>query len=66
MEALYQKFGVPANNFWFDKRYKAGVWDGKIRFIKRDGTFANGILADIVEYLKKQIILNFVLIKLQQ
>lgn len=54
MEALYQKFGVPANNFWFDKRYKAGVWDGKIRFIKRDGTFANGILADIVDYLKKQ------------
>lgn len=54
MESLYQKFGVPAHNFWFDKRYKAGVWDGKIRFIKRDGTFSNGLLADIVEYLKKQ------------
>jgi superfamily II DNA or RNA helicase len=54
MEALYKKFGVPAHNFWFDKRYKAGVWDGKIRFIKKDGTFSNGLLADIIEYLKKQ------------
>ena len=54
MNRLYEKFGIPANNFWFDKRYKAGSWDGKIRFVQRNGQFPNGLLADIVEYLKKQ------------
>jgi superfamily II DNA or RNA helicase len=54
MGALYKQFAVPAHNFWFHPKYKAGVWDGKIRFVGRDGVFSNGMLKDIKEYLGKQ------------
>lgn len=54
LKRLYDRFGIFADKYWFDKRYKAGSWDGKIRFVTRTGQFANGLLADIVDYLKKQ------------
>lgn len=54
IDRLYHLFGVPAHNFHFHPKYKAGMWDGKIRFVKRDGTFTNGLLSDIIGFLKKQ------------
>jgi superfamily II DNA or RNA helicase len=54
IEGAYQEFGVFADGYYFDKRYKAGIWDGKIRGVRRDGTFYLGLYKDVLEYLSKQ------------
>lgn len=54
IEGAYQEFGVFADGYFFDKRYKAGIWDGKIRGVRRDGTFYLGLFKEVKEYLDKQ------------
>jgi superfamily II DNA or RNA helicase len=53
-QSLYNKFSIYAEKYWFDKRVKNGVWDGKIHFIKKNGEFDIGNLQNILEYCEKQ------------
>ena len=43
IEGAYQEFGLFADGYFFDKRYKSGIWDGKVRGVRRDGTFYLGL-----------------------
>lgn len=54
IEGAYQEFGVFTDKYFFDKRYKAGIWDGKVRGVKRDGSFYLGLFKDVKDYLQKQ------------
>lgn len=54
IEGAYQEFGVFTDTYFFDKRYKAGIWDGKIRGVQRDGSFYAGLFKEVKEYLQKQ------------
>jgi superfamily II DNA or RNA helicase len=54
IEGAYQEFGIYAHNYFFDKRFKANIWDGKARGVKRDGTFYIGLFKEVKEYLEKQ------------
>lgn len=51
LEAVYKKFAVPVDNYWFMPAYRAGRWDGKIPFVKRDGTFYIGTFKLIYNYI---------------
>lgn len=52
LESLYKKFAVPVENYWFMPKYKAGIWDGKVHFVEKNGRFYNGLLNRIVKYLE--------------
>lgn len=52
LEAAIKKFSIPVDNYWFMPAYKAGRWDGKVRFINYDGTFYNGIFHRVLKYVK--------------
>lgn len=54
MEGLTKKFSIWVENARWDKRVKAGMWDGKIHFVKKSGEFQLGILEEILEYLNAQ------------
>jgi superfamily II DNA or RNA helicase len=54
IEGAYQQFGLFADGYFFDKRYKSGIWDGKVRGVRRDGSFYLGLFKEIKEYLEKQ------------
>jgi superfamily II DNA or RNA helicase len=50
LQALYKRFSVPVENYWFMPKYKAGVWDGKVHFITDSGRFYNGILQRVLTF----------------
>jgi superfamily II DNA or RNA helicase len=54
ISGAYEEFGVFTDKYFFDKRYKAGMWDGKVRGVRRDGTFYLGLYKEVKEYLEKQ------------
>ena len=54
IEGAYCEFGVFAENYFFQKKYKAGLWDGKIRGVRKDGTFFLGLFKEVKDYLSKQ------------
>lgn len=54
IEGAYCEFGVFAENYFFQKKYKAGIWDGKIRGVRKDGSFYLGLFREVKEYLQKQ------------
>lgn len=60
LEAAIKKFSIPVENYWFMPAYKAGRWDGKIRFINFDGTFYNGIFHRILKYVRNDDIYEVV------
>jgi len=51
---LYNKFAVFVEKARWDKRYKAGTWDGKIHFVHKNGDFPIGLFQEVVEWLKAQ------------
>lgn len=51
LEAAIRKFAVPVENYWFMPAYKAGRWDGKIRFVQNDGRFYIGNFRQILKYV---------------
>src|SRR6056297_806442 len=51
LEAANKKFAVPVENYWFMPAYKAGRWDGKIRFVQNDGKFYVGNFKRILKYV---------------
>ena len=54
MESLFRHFTIYAHNYWFHPKVKKGIWDGKLHFVERNGTFKLGILDKVIEYLKCQ------------
>ena len=55
MEYLYKKFAVPVENYWFMPKYKAGIWDGKVHFVERNGKFYNGLLDKVVGHIDPEL-----------
>lgn len=51
MNAVIKKFSVEVPNARFMAKVKAGVWDGKIRFIAYGGKFPIGLLRDVHQTL---------------
>lgn len=51
---LYNKFSVFVEKARWDKRYKAGQWDGKIHFVHKNGDFPVGLIQEVVDWLKAQ------------
>lgn len=54
MEGLYKKFSIWVENAKFDKRVKAGLWDGKIHFVQKNGLFQLGLLKNVLDFLYAQ------------
>jgi superfamily II DNA or RNA helicase len=50
---LYNYFSTYAKNYKFMPKYKAGIWDGKIYFMKKDGTFPIGLLKYVLKFIKQ-------------
>ena len=58
LEAAVRKFAVKVDNFWFMPAYKAGRWDGKIKFVQPDGKFYVGIFKKVLHYVKDDNLYN--------
>ena len=41
---FYQILTFYVENAFFSEKYKDGVWDGKVKFFKKDNTFSTGLL----------------------
>jgi hypothetical protein len=52
-ENLYDKFGYKTKNYFFNPRYKLGVWDGKLRFYNKSGSTYIYLLNKIIPQLMK-------------
>jgi len=52
MNDVINHFSVYIENYWFQPKVKAGLWDGKIRFVNKDGTFPIGLLKQVYNFVK--------------
>lgn len=50
---LYEEFGKHAPNYFFNPKFKLGVWDGKIRYFKKTGVTFVYLLEDIIPRLTR-------------
>lgn len=48
---LYNKFAIPAANYFFHPKFKLGQWDGKIRYFQKTGRTFVYLLEDILPLL---------------
>lgn len=54
LKALDEKFAVYADNYRFQPKYKAGVWDGKVHFFVKDGRYLPfGLFTDVLRFIKE-------------
>lgn len=53
LQHFYDKFGVFAENYFFNPRYKMGQWDGKIRYFNKDGKTYLYLVDQIIPQLRK-------------
>jgi hypothetical protein len=54
IEALFRRFAVRVQNYYYMPQYRAGVWDGKIHFVEKSGKFYLGHLHMIYNYVKSE------------
>ena len=52
LETIKQKYVFDSPNYKFDNRYQNGVWDGKIRLMKRNKMYI-GLLSNCLDFLKQ-------------
>jgi superfamily II DNA or RNA helicase len=52
LEAMFRRFAVRVQNYFYMPQYRAGVWDGKIHFVERSGKFYLGHFAKVYAYVK--------------
>lgn len=45
-------FTIAVPKFWFSPKYKAGLWNGRIEFVKKNGKFALGLFHEIYKFIK--------------
>lgn len=63
LEGISNYFTFKPDNYQFHPKYKAGVWDGKLRFLnmKKKNLFPQGLLFKLYAYLKQSnLSFNFV------
>lgn len=53
LNLLYDQYGLPAKNHFFDPRFKLERWDGKIRFFSKGGKTYLQLLPEIMESLQE-------------
>jgi superfamily II DNA or RNA helicase len=53
LEAFNKKYAFYAPGYAYTPQYKKKVWDGKIRYFKKDGTFKTGLLPRIKDDLRE-------------
>ena len=53
LEALYSLYAEKSPGYQYSTAYKRRQWDGKVRFISKDGVFRTGLLNRVLEDLKK-------------
>ena len=53
MDDLYKYFNIPAKEFWFNPKYKAGIWDGRIPFMHKNGLFGIGLLDQVIKFVRR-------------
>lgn len=54
LQELKEKFSFFAKGYKFDKRYKAGWWDGRLSLINlKDKTFYKGLLPEVIDYCEQ-------------
>lgn len=53
MSDVYKYFGVFIDKYWFHPKVKLGIWDGKIHFVNKDGTFPIGLLKYVYKFVKR-------------
>jgi hypothetical protein len=61
MDAAIKRFAVPVENYFFMPAYKAGRWDGKIRFLNYNGTFYLGIYHRLLKYVRNDDLYELVI-----
>jgi superfamily II DNA or RNA helicase len=54
LEALFRRFAVRVQNYFYMPQYRAGVWDGKIHFVEKSGKFYLGHFNMIYNYVKSE------------
>lgn len=54
IEAMWRRFAVRVQNYFFMPQYKAGVWDGKVHFVEKSGKFYLGHLHKLLTYVKDE------------
>jgi superfamily II DNA or RNA helicase len=52
-EFFYNKYAVPAENYFFNPKFKLGQWDGKIRYYQKTGRTYVYLLEEIVPKIIK-------------
>lgn len=52
-DILVKQFAFKAKNYFFNPKYKLGVWDGNINFFHKTGQTSIYLLADIIPRLRK-------------
>jgi len=50
---LYNYFSVYIDKHWFHPKVKCGLWDGKIHFINKNGSFNIGLLKLVYRFIKR-------------
>lgn len=51
--ALYDRFAVPTENYFFNPKFKLGQWDGKIRYFHKTGKTYVYLLEEVVSFLMR-------------
>lgn len=54
IESLCKNFAVYMFQHWFHPKVKNGIWDGKIRFVDKNGDFPLGLYKDVIDFCKCQ------------
>jgi superfamily II DNA or RNA helicase len=54
LEAMFRRFAVRVQNYFYMPQYRAGVWDGKIHFVERSGKFYLGHFEKVYSYVKSE------------
>lgn len=52
MESVVNRFSVYIDKYWFHPKVKLGMWDGKINFVNKNGTFPIGLFKYIYNFVK--------------
>jgi len=52
LEWFFNHYGKRTENYFFQKKYKLGLWDGQIRFFKKTGKTYVALLPEIIKQLQ--------------
>jgi superfamily II DNA or RNA helicase len=53
MQEIHNYFAIYVDKYWFQPKVKLGIWDGKIRFVEKNGKFPIGLLKHIYNFVKR-------------